>query len=63
MTPEDFIYKEAHKRFMALGGSDSHSGYVASEAVRMWKRNTKADKAIEEAVKQGKKTYKPKAKA
>lgn len=58
MTPQDLLYKSVFSQFMALGYSDRDSGVVASEAVRLWRRNTPHKKAIELAMAQGKKTHK-----
>lgn len=57
MSPGDFVYKEAFSRFIGMGYSDRDAGTVASEAVRKYRRNTRAVDAIEAAIKHGKKVH------
>ena len=61
MTPEDFIYQQAFKKFMALGYTDRDAGYVAADAQRRFAtRGGKAVDVIEKAVIEGKRLYKAK---
>jgi len=60
LNPSDFVYQQAFKKFMDLGYNDLESGECGAEAVRLYRRNTRAVVAIEEAVKSKKKLYKKK---
>lgn len=38
MSPQDFLYDNTFKQFMAMGYSDRDAGYVAADAVNRWRR-------------------------
>lgn len=58
LSPSDFVYKQAFNQFLELGYTASQASQVASEAVRLYLRNTKAVNAIEQAIKNGKRDCK-----
>lgn len=58
MTPQDFIYQEAYRRFSKLGFKSDNCEAVARMAVDYWKKDNTAKVSVDKAVKEGKKIYK-----
>ena len=57
MTPTDLIRNGVRKTMLSDGYSERDSNLTAEDAVSRYRRNTKHQIAIKEAIAQGKKLY------
>lgn len=57
MSPQDFLYDQTFRQFIAMGYCDRDAGYVAADAVKRWRQKGGASKALEAAITHGKKAY------
>jgi len=54
-TPQDLVYKQAFDDLIKSGYSQRDAETAGAEAVRLWRRNTKANDAISQAIRNTKK--------
>lgn len=62
MGPEDLIRNEVRSKMITAKYSERDANIMAENAVSKFRRNTRHQVAIKEAIAEGKKLYKPRGK-